>query len=101
MKIALKADNGKFIRAAGQGDIGRDIGNLFADRDEPGSDETFIVHEMEDGRIALQTLGNPEEGRPGRFFCAEGGGGGDLVANRASTDDETAPGQLRTAIGPW
>ena len=86
LKIALRASNSKYVRANGQGSAGyRDIGLLTADRDEPGVDEIFDVVQNQNGEITLRTQGS--EGYPGRYWCAEEGGGGEVHANRAARED--------------
>src|SRR5438132_5223894 len=93
MKVAFRAANDKFVCAENGGD---DAGVVRANRDAVGPWETWTVHELDGGAIALESSG-------GRFLSAEGGGGGELHANRAlsTSYDLTIPEHLRTAIGPW
>lgn len=76
--FTLRASNGQYVCAEMGGD---DIGTVNANRDRVGPWESFTMLPQPDGRVAIRTVN-------GRFFCAEGGGGGDLHANR-------------TVIGPW
>ena len=48
---------------------------MVADRPECREWEVFFMHELEGGRIHLQA-------RNGRYVCAVGGGGRELVADR-------------------
>ena len=68
-KVALKAVNGKYVRA-------NEGGNSFliADRDEANAHEQFDL-EDHGGRYALRTS-------DGYYWCAEGGGGGELHTKR-------------------
>jgi hypothetical protein len=92
MKIALRAANGRYVKAEGGGD---NVGIVRADGEAIGPWEIWAVHRLPGGHIALQSS-------EGRFLSAEGGGGGEVHANRVLAD---APGDvpvdLRTAIGPW
>jgi len=93
MKIAIQADNNLFVSAEGGGD---NRGDIHANRTELKEWETFTLQRVRDKVVAIQTIN-------GRFWSAEGGGGGGLHANRAPRDsaDLTIPVELRTAIGPW
>ncbi len=82
--IRLRATNGQYLCAEAGG--GREV---MANRVSAGPWETFTLEQigppggalMSGQRIALRT-------ENGHFLCAEGGGDGELVANR-------------TAVGPW
>src|SRR5438128_2026692 len=93
MKVAFRAANGKFVCAENGGD---NAGVVRANRDAVGPWETWTVHDLDGGAIALESSG-------GRFLSAEAGGGSDVHANRAlsTSSDLTIPEHLRTAIGPW
>lgn len=82
--IRFRADNGQYLCAEAGG--GREV---LANRLSAGPWETFAVEQigppggalMSGQRIALRT-------ENGSYLCAEGGGDGEVVANR-------------TAVGPW
>jgi hypothetical protein len=72
--LTLRASTGPYVCAELDG-------TLTATRPAAGAWETFAVESVDGGRFALKTA-------HGLYVCAEGGGGGRLVANR-------------TAIGAW
>ncbi|OPZ93201.1 MAG: Phospholipase C precursor [Firmicutes bacterium ADurb.Bin419] len=79
--IQLFASNGHYLCAEGNG--GREI---VANRDIPGSWETFIIQKTGDNsqikngdKITLRCSGS-------QYVCAENGGGDILVANRTNAD---------------
>lgn len=84
ISIRFKASNGHYLCAEAGG--GREV---IANRVEQGPWETFTAETsdtsngplMSGQRVALRTAN-------GQYVCAEGGGGGQLVANRAT-------------VGPW
>ena len=98
MKIALIAPNGRPVTAEGGGN---DDGLLIANRDNIAIWETFTVFQNGDGSYSFQS--NRDDGKWGRFICAELGGGAEVHCNRALNDDPDPeiPWHLRTAIGVW
>lgn len=75
-KIALKADNGRYVCA----DLdlpGDDVAKLTASREQVGDWETFTVRNLGGGRVALKA-GN------GKYVCADFANGNYLAANRDS-----------------
>lgn len=69
-KIALRAVNGRYVRAVGGGG-----GALIADRDEIKGHETYTLVTADGGGYGLRTYND-------LYICAELGGGGIVVANR-------------------
>jgi carbamate kinase len=78
--IHLRADNGQYVCAEGGGG-----GEVVANRDRAQEWETFTVERVPGRR----GRGNVRTGDSialradnGQYVCAEGGGGGEVVANR-------------------
>jgi hypothetical protein len=96
--VGLMVANGQYVCAEGGG--GREV---VANRGEIGPWETFSWVWLEGG---TQRGGTPAEGDIGRtfalmasngqFVCAEGGGGGAVVANR----HEPGPWETFTTVAP-
>ena len=77
---ALRADNGQFVCAEGGGG-----GQVVANRSAIGAWETFAILRA-DGSSGVIANGQQVALRAsnGQFFCAEGGGGREMVANRSA-----------------
>ena len=76
--VNLQADNGKYLAAECGGD---DSGLVHADRDTAGEWEEFYVLRQPGGAVSIRSS-------HGRVLSAEGGGGAEVHASRAS-------------VGPW